>query len=275
MHRRFLPWLLVAPAGLVILVILVLPILDTARGTLDAAAGHGQAYLDFFDRGLNRGILWRTTKLALIVTAIAVVLGLPTAFYIARSPQARRSMLIVAAVFPLLTGTVVRSFAWIVILGRNGLLNDVLLWAGVIGEPIGLLYTETAIVLGLAYLFTPLMILSLVGVLENIDHDLMDAARSLGATPAATFRQVTLPLAVPGLIVGSVLVFTGSFTAYTTPVLLGGQRNTVLATLLYREAMVEFDWPAASTIAVIMMIVTVAIVLTMGWLARRMNPAVE
>jgi len=265
----------VAPAGLVILVILVLPILDTARGTLDAAAGHGQAYLDFFDRGLNRGILWRTTKLALIVTAIAVVLGLPTAFYIARSPQARRSMLIVAAVFPLLTGTVVRSFAWIVILGRNGLLNDVLLWSGLIGEPIGLLYTETAIVLGLAYLFTPLMILSLVGVLENIDHDLMDAARSLGATPAATFRQVTLPLAVPGLIVGSVLVFTGSFTAYTTPVLLGGQRNTVLATLLYREAMVEFDWTAASTIAVIMMIVTVAIVLTMGWLARRMNPAVE
>ena len=126
--------------------------------------------------------------------------------------------------------------------------------------------------IGLVYLFSPLMILSLVGVLENIEADLLQASASLGAGPRATFAQVVLPLATPGLIVGAVLVFTGSFTAYTTPQLLGGQRQTVMATLLYQRAMVSFDWVAASTIAVIMVVVTVIVVLGMSRLARQLNP---
>jgi putative spermidine/putrescine transport system permease protein len=125
----------------------------------------------------------------------------------------------------------------------------------------------------MVYLFVPLMVLSLVGVLENIPRDVLQASASLGASPAATFRQVLLPLAVPGLIVGAVLVFTGSFTAYATPQLLGGERQTVLATLLQQRAMVSFDWLGASTIAAIMTAITITVVLAMTSLARRINPA--
>ena len=122
------------------------------------------------------------------------------------------------------------------------------------------------------YLFVPLMILTLVGVLEGIPQDLTDAAASLGATPAAAFRQVVLPMAVPGLIVGSVLVFTGSFTSYATPQLLGGERQMMMGTFLYQRAMVTFDWVGASTIAAVMVVVTLSTVLGMSKLARKMNP---
>jgi putative spermidine/putrescine transport system permease protein len=116
------------------------------------------------------------------------------------------------------------------------------------------------------------MILTLAGVLEAIPDDLLDAAASLGATPAATFRQVVLPMAVPGLIVGAVLVFTGSFTSYATPQLLGGERQMMMGTFLYQQAMVTFDWTRASTIAAIMTAVTLATVWAMSRLARRLNP---
>ena len=176
----------------------------------------------------------------------------------------RRRVGAIAAVFPLLTGVVVRAFAWLIILGRNGILNNTLVNLGIISEPLELLYTQGAVIIGMVYLFVPLMILSLAGVLENIPQDVLQASSSLGASPVATFWQVLLPLAVPGLIVGAVLVFTGSFTAYATPQLLGGERQTVLATLLQQRAMVSFDWVGASTIATIMTAITISVVLVMS-----------
>jgi putative spermidine/putrescine transport system permease protein len=143
---------------------------------------------------------------------------------------------------------------------------------GITNEPFAMLYTQGAVIVGMVYLFVPLMILTLVGVLENIPEDVLQASSSLGASPVATFWQVLMPLAVPGLIVGAVLVFTGSFTAYATPQLLGGERQTVLATLLQQRAMVSFDWVGASTIAAIMTVITITVVLVMTRIARRLNP---
>jgi putative spermidine/putrescine transport system permease protein len=273
MAKRLAPWLLLVPALAIILVFLLAPVGGTVATTFGAPQGVFAPYTRFLSSSFSQTVLWRTLEIAVLVTVISTLIGFPTAYVIARSRRGWRSMLIVAAVFPLLTSTVVRSFAWMVILGRNGLLNKALLGLGLTSDPVSLLYTETAVVIGLVYLFSPLMILSLVGVLENIDPDLMQASASLGAGPRATFTQVILPLATPGLIVGAVLVFTGSFTAYTTPQLLGGQRQTVLATLLYQRAMVSFDWVAASTIAVVMVAITVVVVLGMSRLARAMNPA--
>jgi putative spermidine/putrescine transport system permease protein len=217
-------------------------------------------------------VLWRTLEIALITTAISVVVGFLTAFVVSRAPGRWRSLLIIAAVFPLLTGVVVRSFAWLIILGRNGMVNNFLVWAGLTDAPLPMLYTQGAVIVAMVYLFVPLMILTLVGVLEGIPDDVIQAAASLGATPAATFRQVVFPLAVPGLIVGAVLVFTGSFTAYATPQLLGGERQMVMGTLLHQRAMVAFDWTGASTVAAIMVVVTIAVVLGMTRVARRLNP---
>jgi putative spermidine/putrescine transport system permease protein len=217
-------------------------------------------------------IVLRTIRIALIATVISLVFGFVAASVIVRTSGFLRQILLVASVFPLLTGAIVRSFAWMVILGRNGIINSTLMSLGVIDQPLTLLFTEGSLLIGLVYLFTPLAILSLMGVLEAIDESVLDASASLGATPFAVFRQVTLPLAIPGLIVGGVLVFTGSLAAFATARLLGGESQKILPALLHEKAMVSFDWDAANTIAVVMVVLTVVVIVGAQYAARRFNP---
>lgn len=272
MFKRHAAWALAAPATLIVLVFLVLPVAATIFATFGEEAGPLSSYAAFFGSGFRRNVLWRTIEISLATTAISLVVGFLTAYVVAKTPGRLKSLLIVAAVFPLLTGVVVRSFAWLIILGKNGIMNNFLLGIGAVTEPLSMLYSEGAVIVAMVYLFVPLMILTLVGVLENIPDDVVQAAASLGATPTATFRQVILPLAVPGLIVGAVLVFTGSFTAYATPQLVGGEQQMVMGTLMYQRAMVRFDWVGASTIAAIMVVITISTVLIMSRIARRLNP---
>jgi putative spermidine/putrescine transport system permease protein len=272
MLNRHAGWWLATPAIIVVVVFLILPVTATIGTTLTDQKGVLAPYLAFFGSGFRRNVLWRTLEVSLITTAISLVVGFLTAYVVARTSGRVKSLLIIAAVFPLLTGVVVRSFAWLIILGKNGILNSSLIWLGVTAEPFSMLYTEGAVIVAVVYLFVPLMILTLVGVLENIPDDLLQASSSLGASPSATFRQVVLPLAVPGLIVGAVLVFTGSFTSYATPQLVGGERQMMMGTLMYQRAMVAFDWVGASTIAAIMVVLTISIVLIMSRIARRLNP---
>jgi putative spermidine/putrescine transport system permease protein len=267
-----LAWALAVPATLFVALCLGVPVLATFATTFAEPAGALAPYVEFFTSGFRRTVLWRTMEVAMITTAVSVAAGFATAWVVARAPRRIKSLLIIAAVFPLLTSVVVRSFAWLVILGKNGILNKTLLSLGLIDVPLSMLYTQGAVIVAMVYLFVPLMILTLVGVLEGIPQDLTDAAASLGATPAATFRQVILPMAVPGLIVGAVLVFTGSFTSYATPQLLGGERQMMMGTFLYQRAMVTFDWVGASTIAAVMTVVTLATVLALSRLARQLNP---
>ncbi|MDE1996214.1 MAG: ABC transporter permease [Rhizobiaceae bacterium] len=265
-------WGLTAPAILAVVVFLVIPVLITIAATFGEPKGPFSTYVAFFTSGFRRTVLYRTIEIALATTAISLFLGFIAAYVIAQMPGRAKSLMIIAAVFPLLTSVVVRSFAWLIILGKNGIVNDTLLAVGVISEPLSMLYTEGSVIVAMVYLFVPLMILTLVGVLEGIPEDLIQAATSLGATPAATFRQIILPLATPGLIVGAVLVFTGSFTSYATPQLLGGEKQMMMGTFLYQRAMVTFDWVGASTIATIMVVVTIGIVIIMSRIARRLNP---
>lgn len=265
-------WALTAPATLAVIGFLLVPIGAVIAGTFMDPRGVFAPYISYFNSGFRTTVLFRTLQIAALTTVISLIFGFMTAYVVSRAPGRLKSLLIIAAVFPLLTGVVVRAFAWLIILGRNGILNKTLLALGLTDEPLEMLYTQGAVIIGMVYLFVPLMVLSLVGVLENIPRDVLEASASLGASRVATFRQVLLPLAVPGLIVGAVLVFTGSFTAYATPQLLGGERQTVLATLLHQRAMVSFDWVGASTIAAIMTVITITIVLAMSHIARRINP---
>lgn len=269
---KFARWGLTLPATLAVLALLVIPVAMTIAGTFADPKGLLAPYQAFFNSGFRRAVLYRTLEISLITTFIALIVGFMTAYVIARMPGRLKSLMIIVAVFPLLTGVVVRSFAWLIILGKNGILNSLLLGIGVIAEPLSMLYTQGAVIVAMVYLFVPLMILTLVGVLEGIPEDLIDAAASLGARPLAAFLQVILPLAMPGLIVGAVLVFTGSFTSYATPQLLGGERQMMMGTFLYQRAMVTFDWVGASTIATIMVVITIGVVLVMSRLARRLNP---
>ncbi len=270
--KHLMKWGLATPPILAVTLFLLVPVIITIAATFGEPKGVFSAYVAFFSSGFRRTVLFRTIEVALITTAISLFIGFIAAYVIAQMPGRAKSVMIMAAVFPLLTGVVVRSFAWLIILGKNGILNTILLSIGVISEPLSMLYTEGSVIVAMVYLFVPLMILTLVGVLEGIPQDLIQAATSLGATPAATFRQVILPLATPGLIVGAVLVFTGSFTSYATPQLLGGEKQMMMGTFLYQRAMVTFDWVGASTIAAIMVVVTIGIVAIMSRLARRLNP---
>ena len=173
--------------------------------------------------------------------------------------------------FPMMTNSVIRSFAWINILGSNGIINKAMIAMGLIEKPMKLLYTDFSIIIGSVYLFLPLMIVTVAGVMENIDDDMMEAAQSLGASRSEAFMKVIFPMSLPGIIVGGILVFTGTLTAYTTPQLLGGNSNMVMATLIYQRAMSVSDWTGASVIALIMIVVTLVVIKGFNALAARLD----
>jgi putative spermidine/putrescine transport system permease protein len=212
-------------------------------------------------------IVARTARVAGITTLASLLFGFPVAWAISRAAPSRRALLLIAVTFPLLLSTVIRTFAWIVLLGGEGLISRALQAVGLAAGPIQLLYTETAMVLGLTQLFMPLLVLTAYSSLAAVDPALEDAARGMGARNSAVFARVVFPLALPGTAVGAILVFAGCVTAFTTPSLLGGTRNRTLATLLYQEANTSVDWSGVSAIAIIM----TAIVLVVGIVMSRVS----
>lgn len=263
--------LLLFPGLILLIIFLVIPLFNTLFPTIYDNGFSLSKYIDFLKDEYYLTILMRTLKISIISTVVCIILGTPTAYYISRCDKKWRSLLIAISIFPLLTNSVVRSFAWINILGKNGVINTLLMKIGLIKEPITLLYTEFSIIIGTIYLFLPLMIITVVGVMENIDNDMMEAAESLGTNRITAFLKVVLPMSLPGIIVGGVLVFTGALTAYTTPQLLGGNKNLVLATFIYQKAMSVGDWTGASVIATIMIIITVLVIKILNGVAVKLD----
>lgn len=270
--KKRLFYMLFVPSLSMILFFLIYPLLVTTFPTFFEGNSLTLArYLDFFMDDYFQRIFVRTLKISLMAAVVCAILGIPVAYFISKSSQKVRGLLIACTVFPLLTNAVVRSFAWMNILGKNGILNNLLLALNIIPQPHQFLYTEFAILIGSIYIFLPLMVVSLVGVMENIEPELMEAAESLGANRIKAFFKVIFPLSIPGLIVGSVLVFTGTLTAYTTPQLLGGNKNMMLATLIYQRTMSLNDWNSASVIATIMIVTTLLVITVINRLAARLN----
>ena len=273
MERRKQAILLALPASLALLFFFILPMVYilirtlTENGTAD--------FTEFFTDPFYLDILWTTIRVSLVSTAVSLLLGYPTAYYMARTTSRLKQAMVIVILFPFLVSAVVRSYGWMVILGTNGLLNQLLLGLGLISEPLKLLNTEAAVIIGMIHLLIPYMILSLVGVLQSIDPNVEYAAYSLGASPMTTFRKVVFPLSTPGIISGCVLVFTMSMTSYVTPKLLGGSKFRMMATMVVQEINVNFDWGAASAISYILLAVIlavqVAVVLLTGPYMKRMG----
>lgn len=260
------------PTLILVLVFLLIPLAMLFVTTFVTESGNPiEFYRSFFESSYSLNVLWRTLYIALTVTVICIILGIPTAYFVSGLNSRWKNIMMAVTVFPLLTNSVVRSFAWINILGQNGVVNQLLLSLKIIDQPLSLLYTEFAIIIGSVYLFLPTMITSLVGVMDNIDNEIVEAAGSLGLNQLQVFIKIVVPLSVSGMIVGSILVFTGTLTAYTTPQLLGGNRNMVLATYLRQSAMTLGDWQLASVIAVIMVVVTVLVMWLLNKLAARLD----
>ncbi len=213
-------------------------------------------YVEFFSRPQNRTVTVRTLKLGALVTLASAVVGYAAAFAITGLPRRHRGRIFGLVVLPLMISPVARTYAWLVILGRTGFVNEALMAVGLTDAPIRILFTETAVFIGLLQLFMPLMIVSLVSAMENMPRDAVEAARILGANWFQVFWRVVLPLTREGLVIGGTLVFTGSLTAYITPAILGGAKVLMLETLLYQRVTVANDYVSASVIAMILIVMS-------------------
>jgi len=277
------------------------------RGSAEGAllAGPGLLYLALFflvplaivlviafmDRGRFGGIVWTpsldnlaralepvflsvlidSVVIAGITTLLALLIGYPAAWAIARIPARWRTLVLLLVVLPFWTSFLIRTYAWIVLLNSQGPLNGLLVGLGLIAEPLSLLYTPGAVVAGLLYAYLPLMILPLYAAIERLDPEIREAAANLGARPWTVFRTVTLPLTLPGVLIGSIFVFVPSLGNFVVPELLGGGKTVMVGNLVRDQFLKARDWPFGATLA----LVVVALLAILLVLQARASRAVE
>ena len=218
-------------------------------------------YTRFFEVDLYLRVFWNTLRISLVTSAFAIVLGYPVAIVMSRSGPIVSRTIALIVIAPLIVSVVVRSYGWQLILvnSPNGLLNWALMSLGIISEPLAILYSETAVVIGSLHVFFPMMVLPLASALGKIDPNLEDCARTLGAPWWKVFLRVTLPLSVPGLVAGFTLVFSLTAGSFVTPVILGGTTATMLGNLIEQQIFVVYDWPFGAAIAMVLVLVVFAI----------------
>lgn len=216
-------------------------------------------YVDVLTDSFYIALIARSIGLGILVTAVCIVLGFPLALKIAKSGPTMKSALIAVTLSPLLINLVVRSYAWIVLLGDTGVVNNWLKAIGLIEAPLSLSGNTFSVVVGLVHISLPLMTLSLIGVLERIDNSLVDAAESLGASRARVLWKVILPLTVPGIAAGSLLVFSLVVSAFVTPVLLGGSRVSTISTVIYEKFTSSVNWPVGATLVMVLLVINFAV----------------
>jgi putative spermidine/putrescine transport system permease protein len=276
MMRVSCPFALIAPAAALIGIFLIVPYFNIIVVSLRAPAqstpyGVGlsmQSYVRFFSDSYYLGALAQTLWLGALTTIVCLVLGFPVALQIAHSTARWRAVLYGLVLSPLLIGIVVRSFGWTILLGNNGVINRGLREMGLVHAPLPLMYNSFGIVVALAHVFLPFMILPILSALQLVDPALQNAARSLGASRATFFRRIVLPLALPGVQSGVILVFVLAVSAYVTPMLVGGMRVKTMAMIVVDTLLDQFQWPLGSALALMLSLATAAAVLIFVSLTR-------
>jgi spermidine/putrescine transport system permease protein len=227
--------------------------------------------LDNFARALDPlyvDVLRSSIGIALLATALALVIGYPTAYAITKLPARWRTVALILVVVPFWTNFLIRIYAWIILLNSQGVLNDMLLAVGVVDDPVGLLYTRGAVVVGLVYVYLPLMILPLYAAIEKVDPELLEASSNLGATRARTFWSVLLPLTLPGAVTGSILVFVPSLGNFVVPELLGGGKTVMVGNLIRDQFLKAQDWPFGSVLAMVVVVALLGLFLLQALVTR-------
>lgn len=198
-----------------------------------------------------------SVRIAAISTLIALVIAYPMAWFIARSEEKHRNLLLMLVILPFWTSFLLRVYAWMGFLGRNGIINNTLMGLGIIDEPLVMLQTEGAVFIGIVYTYLPFMVLPLYTALVKLDQSLIEASADLGARPMTTFWTVILPLSMPGIIAGSMLVFIPAIGEFVIPSLLGGADTLMIGRVLWDEFFANRDWPVASAVAIVMLIILI------------------
>ena len=248
---------------------LVVLILLSLHGEASMQTWTAGNYVKFFTDSFNYTILIETLLLGVKATLVCLAFGYPIAWVCVRSGARLQSVIVFLVILPILTSVVVRTFGWIVILGRQGVINQILIGLGIINEPIRLLYTELGVVMVLAQVQMPLMVLPILTVMGKIDVNLGDASRVLGAGEWKTLWRITIPLSLPGVIAGCILTYTACITAFVTQTLIGGARLIYMPLHIYQQAVGANNWPFAAAISVVFMISVMIIVGALGALGRR------
>ncbi|MDX1606703.1 MAG: ABC transporter permease, partial [Candidatus Competibacterales bacterium] len=263
MARDTRPWRLLAPALSTITLLLVVPVgfivvysfwLRTATGA-DQIGFHLDNWHEVLTDPFYRDILLQTLRIAALTTLSCIALGYVPAYYVATTAFRHKALLLLMLMLPFWISYIIRTMSWINILGVSGALNVLLEWLGLLDEPLQLLYNEATVVLGLVHYLLPFMILNVYVSLDGIDRNLVDAARSLGSTPWQAFREVTLPLSLPGLAAGSLLCFVLAAGTYITPIILGGPRNAMFANLVFEAVVTQLNWPLGSALSLVLLVV--------------------
>jgi putative spermidine/putrescine transport system permease protein len=247
---------MLAPLG--VLAVISLKTYQPGRGIVDT--WQFANYTKFLADPFYLRVLGSTLMVGACVTVVTLVLGFPVAYTLARSRGWKRSALYFGVLMPLLTSAVVRTFGWMILLGNNGFINRTLLQTGLIDHPIRMMYNLSGVIIALTEVLLPFMVLALDAALLNIDPFVVEAARNVGAARARVFVRITLPLALPGIVSGSILVFSLSISAFVTPSLIGGAQVKLMPTMIYQQAVGLLDWPFGAAIAFIML-ATIAVLL--------------
>ncbi|MDD7969800.1 ABC transporter permease subunit [Roseinatronobacter alkalisoli] len=217
---------------------------------------------------LYRNAYLSSIRIAAVSTIFALLIGYPMAYFIARAPEPRRSLLLLLVILPFWTSFLLRVYAWMGFLRSNGVINNMLMGMGVIDQPLVMMQTDFAVYIGIVYTYLPFMILPLYANLTKLDGALLEAASDLGASPMVTFFTVTLPLSLPGIVAGSMLVFIPAIGEYVIPALLGGPDTLMIGRVLWDEFFGSRDWPVASAVAIVMLVLVVAPIM---WLQSVQN----
>ncbi len=260
---------LIGPATVFVVAGLLVPLLILFRYSLNrfeprrmmVEALTLENYLKFFSDPYYTGIFWTTLRVSALCTVICLIMGLPLAYVLARTQTRHKNILIMLVVLPLFVGNAVRAAGWMTLFGSKGFLNVTLMNLGLIAAPMQIMYTEGAVIAGIVAVNLPYMVLTLQSVIEGIPRNVEEAAFSLGAGPATMFRRILLPLALPGLLAGTILTFILGMNAYATPVLLGGPKFKMMGPLVFGQFQLN-NWPFGAAVAFILM--TTTLVLTVG-----------
>ena len=277
--RRDAFWLM-APAALLTTGLLVLPLfylfqysfLDGDFATGEMGSPTFANYIGVLSSTYFLSIIGKTFLISLVVTLVSLAAGFPLAALMWRCPPFWRSPLTILVLSPLLVSMVASSYGWIVILGTNGVINNTLMSLGVIRAPVKLLYTNGAIVIGLVHVVLPFMVLSLVASLDRVEPHVSEAAAMLGANRLRVWWHILLPLCIQGIGAGVTLTFALSISAYVTPAILGPSGPNFITTLIYQNFVNLYEWGTGSTLALLLLIISVLIVLTFSVLISRMSP---
>jgi spermidine/putrescine transport system permease protein len=268
--RTWRPWALLSPALTAVFLLLVIPVLFVvvysfwlrAPTGADIPAFQFGNYAKFFADFFYPSILLRTIRVALECVGLCLVMGYIPAYFFYRSTTRHKSLLLLLIMLPFWISFIIRTMSWVNILGDTGLLNHVFLSIGLIDEPLGLLYNEGSVLMGLIQYLLPFMILNIYVSLEGIDKHLLEAARSMGCSEWQAFREVTLPLSLPGVSAGCLLVFVLTAGTYLPPMILGGPTDELIGNLIFKRVIGTLDWPFGSAISVVLLVLLGAIVWT-------------